>query len=398
MTPSSRSAPAALPWIVFLTALTAVGPLSTDLYLPAMPAMGAAFAVSVAEVQATLSVYMVGFAASQLVAGPLSDRFGRRPVMLGGLALYLAAGTVCLFAPEIGILIAGRFFQALGACCGAVLARAVVRDLYEPEDSVRIMAALGAAMAIAPAIGPVLGGWILVRFGWKAEFAVMVGFAAAILAVTFSWLRETNSFRGQASLSPRAILGNFAVLARDRRFLAYALTMGLVFGGMFAFISGSPFVIIGILKVPPQRFGFAFVCMVTGLLTGSLAATRLTRILRPDEMIRIGLAVSCTAAAAMAGCAALGIQTLPAILAPIAGYTLGMGLVMPACMAAAIGPFPRIAGAASSLLGFGQGLAAAASGWVVGLAHDGTTRGLAFTLAGCVVLAALSFLVLSRRR
>ncbi|MBN2752033.1 MAG: multidrug effflux MFS transporter [Rhodospirillaceae bacterium] len=387
-------------WLIYLTFLVAVGPLSTDLYLPALPALPAmtmALSASVTEVQTTLSIFMIGFAGSQLIAGPLSDRFGRKPIIISGLLLYLAASVVCWMAPNIQILIAGRFVQALGACAGPVLGRAIVRDLYEPEDSLRILAAMGTAMAMAPALAPIIGGWLLQVFGWRSGFAAMVVFGVLLSATTLFTLSETNAFRGQTPLNPLGILKNFSLLLKNRAFRGYSGVMALTFGGLFCFVSGSSFVVIDVLHVAPANFGYAFACMVAGLASGSAVVGRLSRIYRAAEIIGIGIAITLTATLLMTVLAWCGVETLWAVLAPTAVFALGTGIMMPTCMASSIGPFPRLAGSASSLAGFAQGVLGASSGWIVGALHDGTTRGLATTMLSFAVVAALIYVTQIRR-
>ncbi len=378
-------------WLIYLTVLVATGPMSIDLYLPAMPEMSRALGASIGEVQTTLSIFMIGFAASQLVAGPLSDRYGRRPVIVGGMVLYFAASALCWLAPSIELLIAGRLLQALGACVGPVLGRAIVRDLYEPQHAVGVLAAMGTAMAAAPALAPILGGLLLEDFGWRAPFAGMAAFAALLLGITLLTLPETNAHRGETPISLRSIAANFATLLGHRAFRAYAALLAFAFGGIFCFVSGSSFVLIDVLGLAPTNFGYAFACVVAGLALGSILAGRLARSLRPHEIAGIGVAAMTAATLAMAGLAWAGVATVAAILVPMAGAAVGVAMIMPTAMAASIGPFPRIAGAASSLAGFVQGLTAASSGWIVAAAHDGTTRGFATVMAGFALAAALVY-------
>lgn len=378
-------------WLLYLTVLVATGPVAIDLYLPSLPAMTRAFSASVAEVQTTLSIFMIGFAASQLIAGPLSDRFGRRPVIVGGMLLFFVASVLCRFAPTIELLIVGRLFQALGACVGPVVGRAIVRDLYAPDKAVGMLAAMGTAMAAAPALAPILGGWLLEIFDWRAPFAGMAIFAALLLGVTVLTLPETNAYRGETPISARGIARNFATLLGHRTFRAYAALLALSFGGIFCFVSGSSFVLIEVLGLAPADFGFAFACVVAGLAVGSTLAGRLAKSLRPHEIAGFGIALLMMGSGAMAGLAWAGVANVAAILAPMAAFAVGVAMIMPTAMAASIGPFPRIAGSASSLAGFAQGVTAASAGWIVAALHDGTTRGFATALFGFAAAAALVY-------
>jgi len=391
--------PNGLPVTALLTALVALGPLSTDLYLPSLPGMARSFAAPVAEIQLTLSVFLVGLALGQLAYGPLSDRFGRRPVLLVGLALYGLASLACLLAPGIGLLIVLRFLQALGACAGPVICRAVVRDVHGRDGAARIYAYMGAAMALAPTLGPILGGFLELWFGWRAAFAVMTLYGAAGLAIVALALPETNQAPDLHAALPRHMLSNYVSLLRHRPYLGYVLCCTFAYGGIFAFISGSSFVLVERIGLPPSAYGFCFAAVVLGYVVGTLGAGRLTRRLGVDRLIRAGGAIAAVSGLAMAGLAwnvAAGSRIAGAlsIVLPMLVYMIGIGLILPSALAGAIGPFPRRAGAASALLGFTQMATAAALGGIIGLLHDGTARPMvgAIALAAFVVLLAHRFL------
>jgi len=355
-----------------------------------MPEMGRSFHASVSEIQTTLSIFMIGLAASQLITGPLSDRFGRRPVILSGMALYALASVVCIFAPNIQVLIVARFLQALGACAGPVLGRAIVRDLYEPERSIHVLAVLGTAMAIAPALAPIIGSWLLEFYGWRSSFVSMSIFGAIILIATFWTLEETNRYRGVSSITPRGILANFKILLQNQAFRGYGSIMALSFGGLFVFISGSSIIMIKILGLTPKEFGYAFSSMVVGFALGSSMVSRLNRSFRAKTIVGIGVTICFVATLIMAGLAWSDVETTWAILIPNGFFSLGIGLIMPTCLSSSIGPFPRLAGSAASLIGFFQGACAAGAGWTVSALYDGTSRGLATSM---LVFAFLSFAV-----
>ncbi len=384
-----------------LAALVALGPISTDLYLPSLPALARGFGASVGEVQLTLSVFLAGFAVAQLAYGPLSDRFGRRPVLLGGLVLYVAAGVACALAPSMSALIAARGVQAVGACAGPVLARAIVRDVHGREGAARVLAYMAAAMALAPALGPILGGFVELWFGWRANFVLLVLYGAAGLAAAAAFLPETNAAPDPLAARPMQILANYRALAGQRAYAGYVLACAFAYSGIFAFISGSSFVLVDGLGLGPQEYGFCFAAIVVGYMIGTLAAGRLTRRLGVDRMIAAGAAVSVLGGVLLAGIAWTGIgggglAGAAAIVAPMMLYMVGTGLVMPNAMAGAIGPFPRLAGAASALLGFVQMTVAAGVGIAVGHLHDGTARPMATAIVLAAVLIAASFRLLVR--
>ncbi len=361
---------------VLLTALVAFGPLSTDMYLPSLPQMVEVFGVSVATVQLTLSIFALGFSVGMLLYGPLSDRFGRRPVLLWGVALYVVASAVCTLAPDIEILIAGRFVQAIGACSGAVLGRAVVRDVYGSEGAARIMSYMASAMALAPAVAPILGGWLHAIFGWRATFAVLLGYGVVMWGWSLAMLRETNAHKDPTATDPQAIVRNFLTLLANRVFLGHTLVVSFGFAGLFSYISGSSFVIVDILGVPARHFGFTFIFVAGSFTLGAFWGGRATQRLGTARMINIGLAISLVTSAVGLVLAWTGVQTLWTVVPFVCGHFLACAMIMPNGFAGALGPFPRMAGAASSLLGFLQMGTGALAGWLLGLVYDGTTRPL----------------------
>ncbi len=380
---------------LLLTTLVALGPLSTDLYLPALPGLTQTFNTDVAQVQLTLSVFLIGFAVAQLIYGPLSDRYGRRSLMLFGLALYLLASLGCMLAPSIDALIVARFFQALGACAGPVLGRAIVRDVYGPLQAARVLAYISGAMAIAPMIGPFFGGWLTAWFGWRANFAALALFAAVMLAVVFAMLGESNAHRDPAATQPRRILKNFRALLSARSYLGYLLCTSFAYGALFSFISGSSFVLIQLYGLSPQWFGVSFGLVVTGYICGTLITARFTLRLGPARMVKMGAVLGALAGTLMVALALMGVRGVWAILLPMFGVLVAAGLIMPNAFGGALAPYPKMAGAASALMGFVQMALAAGVGIVVGHAYDGTAIPMtgAIALCGWAVLASYWLLV-----
>ncbi len=385
------------PNTLLLVALTAFGPISTDLYLPSLPDMTRVFATDVSMVQLTLSAFIAGFAVAQLIVGPLSDRFGRRPVLLAGVTFYLASSLFCLFAGSIGWLIAGRFLQALGGCAGPVLGRAIVRDVYPRDEAARVLSTMASIMALAPAMAPFLGGALHVTFGWRASFVLFVLFGGVLLTLGWRSLEETNRHPDRRALHPLLMLENYGTLLADRKFVGYTLTLSLAFAWMFSFISGSSFVLIDTLGVKPQHFGFCFIVVVLGYMSGSFAAARLTRRLGIERMIRFGVWLGVSAGIVLAGLAWTGIATVAAVVGPVAVMFFAAGLALPNSTAAALAPHPSLAGSASALLGFIQMAAGALAGWLVGWLHDGTTIPMASVIAIMAVGALLAHRLLITR-
>ena len=380
---------------LLLTTLVALGPLSTDLYLPALPGMTAAFATDVARVQLTLSVFLIGYAVAQLFYGPVSDRYGRRPAMLFGLVLYLLSSVACMLASSVDALIAARFFQALGACAGPVLGRTIVRDVYGPVQAVRVLAYISGAMAIAPMIGPFIGGWLTVWFGWRANFAALVLISAVQTVVVFRLLGESNAHKDPAATRPRRILGNFRMLLAGKTYLGYLLCVSFGYAVLFSFISGSSFVLVGLYGLSPQWFGASFGFVVTGYIVGTLLTARYTLKLGPGRMVGMGALFGIVPGTLMAALAIAEVHSVWAVLLPMFGCTVATGLVMPNATGAALAPYPKMAGSASALMGFVQMALAAAVGIAVGHAYDGTAIPMtgAIALCGWAVLASYFFFV-----
>ena len=378
-----------------LTALVAFGPISTDMYLPSLPALVTAFDSDVATVQLTLSVFLVAFAIGMLVYGPLSDRFGRRPVLLVAITIFVLASIACVFAPTIEALIAARALQAFGCCAGPVLARAVVRDVYGRDRAATVLSYMGTAMAVAPAVGPIAGGWLQVAFGWQSVFWVVTGFSFLALVGVYTMLDETNAHRDPAATSPRGLVTNYAALLRHRIYVGYVATVSACYCVIFCFISGSSFVLIDVVGLTPDLYGYCFATMVVGYMTGSFLSARLGPKVGIDRLILAGGAIATVSGGAMAAFAWTDHVSVATIVIPQTVAMIGVGLTFPNCQAGAIGPFPTMAGAAASLLGFCQMGIAAGVGLAIGHAFDGTARPLATGVAvsGFLTLAFFATLV-----
>jgi len=356
-------------------------PVSTDLYLASLPGLASTFAASVETVQLTLSVWVAAFGVMQLVAGPLSDRHGRYPVLAGGLGLYVAASVACVLAPSIGLLIVARALQAVGCCAAVVVARAVVRDVYAPQVGAKALAQASTILAIGPIAGPILGSFLEVRFGHRAAFVVLALLAALLLLVVLAKPIETNRHRNPAALRPRALAANYAHVLRSPEFLAYTLVGSASYGGLFAFISGSSLVLLRVLGVPTAYFGFAFAFCVCGYLLGTLVCRRLLSFASVPRALQVGAAIALASGATMAALASAGIHHWAALLLPAFGYLLAHGINFPCGQVSSVAPFPRHAGAAAGLFGFSVMAVAALTGVWIGASYDGTVYPLALTMA-----------------
>lgn len=358
--------PDTLGMTVMLAFMTALGPLATDLYLPSLPHIGAALGAPAAAVQLTLSAYLVGFSVGQIVYGPVSDALGRKRVLVAAFGLFVLATLACAAARSIEMLIVARALQALGGAGPIILARTIVRDLYEGPRAGREMSMMGSIMGITPVIAPVIGGVLQVAFGWRAIFLTMAAGGAILALVAAFLVPETNRFRDARKLSARAILTSYAAVLRNKAYRAYAALLALSYAGLFAFISASSFVMQDVYGLNEILFGVAFATCSISFVVGTMIGTRLVSRRGFDRVIGIG--VVCLAAGGAGQW--LGAFLLPkqilALIIPEMIFFTGIGLTLPQAMAAAMAPFPERAGAASSLAGFVQMVFAASAGAAVG--------------------------------
>jgi DHA1 family bicyclomycin/chloramphenicol resistance-like MFS transporter len=388
--------PDSLALTVLLGALAALGPLSMDTYLVSLPSMTEAFGSSVARVQLTLSVFMVGFALGMFVYGPLSDRFGRRPVLLAGLALYVVSSAVAASAQSIDVLIVARFFQAMGLCSGPVVGRAVVRDLHVRERAAKVLSYMAVVAGIAPVVGPMIGSLLHVSFGWRASFAMVTLYGTLVLAVVFLRLGETHHSLDREALRLMRILRTVGSLLASRHFLGYATVNALVGSGLFAFISGSPFVFQKVFGFHAGDFGWLFGFCMAGYLVGSLVGGRVVQRFGIERLLRVGVLCGLVGGVAMAGLAWAAVHHVAAILLPMFVFMFAFALVLPQAVAAALTPVPQIAGTASSLIGLYQYGLSAIVGMLVAAFFDGTQRPMASAIGAAGLLAALAYVTLVR--
>ncbi|MGH6994412.1 MAG: multidrug effflux MFS transporter [Stellaceae bacterium] len=372
-----------------LAGLSAVGPLTTDMYLPSLPDIAQRLDTSTAQVQLTISAYLIGFALGQIVYGPVSDRHGRKPVLLGAIALYCAASLACALSTSIHVLIAARALQALGGSGGIVLARAMVRDLYAGNRAGRELSLIGAVMALAPVLAPIAGGALQTLLGWRSVFFTLVA-AGLVGAVVVWWLMpETLAQRTAEPVSPSSIAKSYAAVGRNAAYRAYLGLATASYAGLFAWISGAAFVLQELYGLSPFAFGFAFALGSVGYMTGSALSARLAHRLGIDGIIGIGAALCTAGGLGMIAAVALGFTTAASLVLPVAVYLAGLGMVLPHSLAGALTPFPQRAGAASSLLGFIQQSVAALCGAIVGilLGQNAWPLAAGVAIAGCMTLA-----------
>ncbi len=377
------------PILVLVTAMLMMQPLSTDLYLASLPSLASVFNVPVATVQLTLSLFVIGFGSAQLLVGPLSDRFGRRPVLLTGLGLYVAASALCALSQSIELLIAARFLQALGCCAAVMIARAIVRDAYAPEHSARVIARASTWISLAPIIGPILGSWLQVTFGWRSAFVALGIFSAVVMAACLLRLPETNEHKNPDATNLRGLLANYKLVLGSREFWLHVMPASLSYGGIFLFISGSSFVLIKVLGVPTQWFGFCFGAGVSGYMTGTLVCRRLLKSISSEQALRIGTTVSLVAGVYFLAATLLGLWHWAMVVLAMFLAMVSHGINFPVTQSGAVAPFAKQAGTAAGLMGAVMMAFAFTVGSIVGATHNGTLYPLA--ILACV-LGSLNFL------
>ena len=370
----------------------ALGPLSVDMYLPALPAIAGELAASYAEVQQSLSAFVLGLGAGQLLFGPLSDRVGRRPVLAAGLILYALASGALALASDVPQLVLLRFLQALGGAAGVVLARAIVRDLFEGIEAARALAFVMLVTGIAPLLAPLIGGWLLLLASWRAVFWLLAAFGALILLAARLVLPETR----RPGVATPAWGRSFLIPLTDRATLGFMLAGGFAFAGMFAYIAATPFVYIELFHVSPQHYGLLFGLNVIGIMTGSFASGRLVGRLGVRRLLGLGTTVMAIAGLALLIITSQAIGGLWAIVAALFFYVGMMGLVAANAVAGALERFPTIAGSVSALLGATQFGFGALAGAVVGLLHNGTTAPMGLVIGTCGIAALAARLLLVR--
>ena len=372
-------------FVLLLSALTALTSLSVDMSLPALPLLQARFHPAEGVVQLTLSLFLVGYTAGQLTCGPLSDRYGRRPLLLLGIGFYVLASLGCAFALSLPALIALRFVQGFGGSFGPILARAMVRDCFEKKDSVQVLSQITQVMVVAPLVAPTIGGLLLVHFGWPSIFVFLTVSGALMLLMSWLAIGETRPPLTSADDVPPFWSGLRRVVAEPVT-LNGAVMVFFVGAGMFAYISASPFVVIEIFHVPKERFGLVFALSAAALLMGASGNRLFLHRFGSARLLRWGVGCVAGSGVLMLACVLARFGGLAGVVVPMMGYIAGVGLLTPNAVAAAMEPHGRLAGLASSLLGSVQTLGSALAGYVVGLFYNGTPLPLAVAVAAAGLL------------
>jgi DHA1 family bicyclomycin/chloramphenicol resistance-like MFS transporter len=340
--------------------IVALGPISLALYTPAMPTLVEAFATDPATIKLTITLYFLGFAFAQLVCGPLSDAYGRKPVALAFFSIYLVGSVIAVFAPSVTWLLAARALQGIGAAAGVATSRAVVRDQYTGQASARIMNLIGLIFAIGPAVSPSIGALLLRTLGWHSIFVLMVVYGLVVVVTTIFAISETNPNINAAAARPANILRSYVALARDRTFMRFSFIMSCAFGGLYTLPALLPFVLIGMVGLTPTQYGLATLIQTASYAAGNLVTMQLLRRYEAVRLVPFGIAIIVAAAIIMAIILRLLPPSLATVIGPTALWAFGSAWIVPGATTGALANAGGRAGAASAFMGFlqiGGGLA-----------------------------------------
>ena len=383
--------------LLLLIAMTAIGPLSLNILVPAVPGLAVALATDTGSVQLTISLYLLGLAGAQLVLGPLSDRLGRRPVVLAGLALAMISSVAAIAASSIGSLVMARVMQALGASTGLVIGRAIIRDLVDRERTASMIGLVSTVMVVAPMVAPLIGGILDTAFGWKSIFILIAGASAFVLGWAALVLPETRPERARETSSLRRDL---RALIGSASFIGYVLSGALASASFFTFLGGAPHVVITMMGRSSAEYGVWFVVNSIGYMAGTFFTSRAVTRYGVDRMIRWGLLLQLVACLAAAAIGDLLFWLGPAVIfIPQVLISFGNGIVIPNAVAAAVSVRPDVAGTASGIAGFVQMAFGAAvaqlAGWMLGGAS--TALPMTLTMVAVSVAGVAAFALLVRR-
>jgi DHA1 family bicyclomycin/chloramphenicol resistance-like MFS transporter len=398
---SQTPQPERTPWgfVILLGALTAMGPLAIDMYLPSLPSIGADLHASAGQTQATVSAFLAGMGLGQFFYGPASDRLGRRAPILFGTAIYIAASIACALAVSPEMLIGARFVQALGACAGGVVSRAVVRDQFGHTETARMLSLLMLIMGLAPILAPLLGGALLGFGGWRLNFWFMTAFGIAVGLAAMLRLKESRSDETAAHAGTESPLQAYLALLREPRLVGYALAGALNGACLFTYIASSPELLIKTYGIAPSAFGLVFGLNAIGIIGGNQVNRFLLRHWLPEQVLARSSVIAVGFAVLMSVAAVTGIGERWTVLPLLFLVFTSLGFIQGNTMAGALNVDPRRAGSISALLGgvsFGMGALASA---LAGVLHDGTPRPMALVMLASLVGSALAlrFLALPQR-
>ncbi len=379
--------------VVVLGLLSTFGPLSLDLYLPALPQLADDLGASASLAQLSITACLVGLAVGQLVAGPLSDRLGRRRPLIVGLVAFLLASVACALAPTAAVLVLLRLVQGLAGAAGIVISRAIARDLYSGRALMIFFSRLLLVAGLAPVIAPVLGGQLTRIMTWRGIFGVLAGFGAVLLLAGLFGLKETLPPERRIVGSFRRTLQGYNTLLHDRFFVGCALSSGLAGASMFAYIAGSTFVLQRIYGMSPQGFSLVFGCISLGLVTAAQGGARLALVWPLPRVLGFGLTINLFGATALL-ITVISELSLAALIGALVIMVCAVGLIFPTANALAMADYPDLAGTASSLQGLSQFVFGAIAAPLVGIAGEQTALPLGIVATSVSLCAMTSFVSL----
>lgn len=383
--------------ILILGLLTAIGPLSIDMYLPAFPDIAKGLNAPVSSVMLSLSSFFIGISLGQLVYGPLLERFGRKTPLYFGLVIYALSSVACATTVTVHGLIVFRLFQALGGCVGMVAARAMVRDLFEVKDNAKVFSTLMLVVAVSPIIAPTLGGYITAYLGWRYIFGMLIAVISMILIAVYLFLPESKKPDPNFSLKPNSILRNFAAIIKNPQFSMYTFTGAVAYAGLYAYISGSPYVFMVIFKVSEKYYGWIFAFIAAGLISASQYNNFLLKKYRSEQIIRWALYLQNTMGMMLLSTSLLGIANLYLTIILIFLFLCCQGFIFPNASALSMAPFANNAGTASALMGFIQLSFGALMSAMVSFLQNGSSTPMTGVMAFCSISASLVLLFGNKR-
>jgi DHA1 family bicyclomycin/chloramphenicol resistance-like MFS transporter len=381
-------------FVLVLGALIAIGPLTIDTYLPAMPSIADELGATESQVQGTLTGILLGLGLGQLLVGPLADAVGRRKPLIAGLVLHIVASVACALAPTVELLTAARVVQGLGNAAVSVVAMATVRDLFTGSAAATLLSRLMLVMGIAPIVAPTIGGAVLAHTSWRGVFGLVSLAGVVLVTVASLLLRETLPPERRRRLQLLPVLRTYGSLLRDRTFVGLVLISGLMFATLFSYIGGSSFVLQEIYGLSVAQFGLAFGLNSLGFLTGSQLNPFLLRRLGPRDIVRAGVGIGAVSALVLLAAAATGVGGLPLVLGPLWFLLFACGLTLPNTPALALTRHGEAAGTAAALLGASQFVIGGAAAPVIGALGSGSAVPMALVMAttatGAAAVAALT--------
>ncbi|MEP6961607.1 MAG: multidrug effflux MFS transporter [Acidobacteriota bacterium] len=383
--------------LVLLGLMQAIAPVSIDMYLPGMPQLETVFHATASQVEMTMVTFLIGFALGQLLYGPLTDRFGRKPPLYFSLVIFVLASVACAVSPSIQMMSLFRLFQAVGACGGAVISRAMVRDLFPPEELRSVFSMLILVLGVSPILAPMLGSYLLLWFGWQSAFLAQAAIGAILLIGIHFRLRESQAHEDRRPLDLSTILSTYSRLLHDRTFMGASAVCGFSSAGTFAYIASAPFVFISLYKVPTEHFGWLFGSVAAGMVTASQINGRMSRKIPVWKVLRVANLTQLGAAVLLMTALVTGTGGLPVVFLGIFIYVSAQGFVFPNGSAIAMTRHGDIAGTASALLGTNQFLIAAVGTGFLGFLENPAVPMTMVILVCAMVSTTLNFLTLGPR-